>query len=328
MKGFKGFDKDLKCQGFQYEIGKEYEHKGTVRCCYSGFHFCENPLDVLSYYGLGKGNRYCEVEGSGEESRAGDGDSKVATSKIRIGPEIGLKGIIQGAVRFVFERAKTTPDAAATTGEGANAATTGEGANAATTGEGANAATTGYRANAATTGNYANAATTGYRANAATTGNYANAATTGYCANAATTGNYANAATTGYCADAATTGEGANAATTGNYADAATTGEGANAATTGYCANAATTGYRANAATTGNYADAATTGQDAIAAALGINSRAKAALGSWIVLAEWEEDANLKWHVSRVCTAKVDGKKIKADTWYRLEDGRFEEVSQ
>jgi hypothetical protein len=170
-------------------------------------------------------------------------------------------------------------------------------------------------------------ATTGECANAATTGNGANAATTGEYANAATTGEYANAATTGEYANAATTGNGANAATTGYRANAATTGEYANAATTGEYANAATTGEYANAATTGNGANAATTGKNTIAAAIGIYSRAKSALGNWIVVAEWRVISN---QYTPVCVkaAKVDGTAIKADTYYKLENGEFMEADK
>jgi len=148
----------------------------------------------------------------------------------------------------------------------------------------------------------------------ATTGDRANAATTGYGANAATTGDRANAATTGDRANAATTGYRANAATTGNGANAATTGNGANAATTGYGANAATTGYGANAATTG---------ANCISAALGQNSKAKGALGNWLVVGEWEQDKNYNWVLIGVITAKVDGKKINSDTWYTAKNGKL-----
>lgn len=58
--GFKGFDKDLKCRSFQYEIGKYYEQEGEVKCCEIGFHFCENPFDVFRYYSPSD-SRYCEV---------------------------------------------------------------------------------------------------------------------------------------------------------------------------------------------------------------------------------------------------------------------------
>ncbi len=96
MKAYKGFDKDLKCRDFQYEIGKEYEEKEAI-ACEKGFHACENPLDVLHYYSPYNGSRYCEVEQSGEFSKLGSGDSKVASTKIKIGNELGLKGIIQAA---------------------------------------------------------------------------------------------------------------------------------------------------------------------------------------------------------------------------------------
>jgi hypothetical protein len=258
--GFKGFDKGLKCRGFQYEVGCEYETgEKPLLCTEKGFHFCEFPLDVFRYYSP-TNSRYCEVEGDGDIDRD-DNDSKVAVSKIRIGAEIGLRGMIEAAIKFVFKKTKTSKETVATTG---------------------------YRANAATTGDWANAATTGYRA---------------------------NAATTGYRANAATTGNEANAATTGNEANAATTGNEANATTTGDWANAATTGYGANASALG---------RESIACGIGIRNKAKAALGCWIVLAEWEETVD-NCHIKDVQCAHVDGTKIKADTWYCLENGQFVE---
>ena len=88
IRGFKGFDNDLKCRGFQYEVGKTYDLKGEVKCCKRGFHFCENPFDVFRYYSPCD-SRYCEVEGDGNADKAND-DSKVATSHIHISSEIGL----------------------------------------------------------------------------------------------------------------------------------------------------------------------------------------------------------------------------------------------
>ena len=146
----------------------------------------------------------------------------------------------------------------------------------------------------------------------------------GNSAHAATSGDYAHAVTSGNSAHAATSGDYAHAVTSGNYAHAATSGYSAHAATSGYYANAATSGNYANAATSGYSAHAATSGNNCISAAVGRNSCAKAALNGWIVLSEYDSD----YKVICVKTAKVDGKKIKADTWYKLENKKFVEVSE
>ena len=96
MKAYKGFDKDLKCRDFPYEIGKEYEEK-EAKACEKGFHACTNPLNVLQYYPPCYENRYCEVEQDGEFSENGD-DSKVASTKIKISNEISLEELIQAAI--------------------------------------------------------------------------------------------------------------------------------------------------------------------------------------------------------------------------------------
>ncbi|MDR1938181.1 MAG: hypothetical protein LBQ73_06770 [Tannerellaceae bacterium] len=130
IKGYKGFDKNLKCRDFQYEIGKEYEHKGKVKACENGFHFCEYPLDVFGYYPP-SGSRFCEVEGDGDTDRDG-GDSKVAVSKIKIAGEISIKAMVEAAVKFTFERAKWGSKDKATGDQGAASATGYRGAASAT----------------------------------------------------------------------------------------------------------------------------------------------------------------------------------------------------
>ena len=300
MKMYKGFDKNLKCRDFQYEIGKTYT-EDKAELCEVGFHACEHPLDCLNYYAPEE-SRYCDVDLDDVTDEHGD-DSKRVGKKITVQGEIGVAGLVKAAVNIGIEEAKSK--------------TTGDYAHAATNGYMAHAATTGYMAHAATTGGWAHAATTGYMAHAATTGGWAHAATTGNGAHAATTGNRAHAVTTGYRAHAATTGDRAHAATTGN---------GAHAATTGYMAHAATTGYMAHAATTGDYAHAEVSGKESIASALGIKGKAKGALGCWIVCAEWENKNDVR-HIKCVKATAVDGEKIKADTWYMLKDGEFVEAT-
>ena len=89
MKAYKGFDKNLKCRNFQYDIGKEYEEK-EASLCSNGFHACENPIDVFRYYPPAD-SRYCEVELDDISEQISD-DSKRCAKRIKIGAEIGIKG--------------------------------------------------------------------------------------------------------------------------------------------------------------------------------------------------------------------------------------------
>mgnify|MGYP001551719822 FL=1 len=103
---YKGFDQNLQCRGFQYEIGKAYTHKGLVEACRKGFHACENPLDVWGYYPVNQ-SRFCKVTLSGDFSRDG-GDSKIAARRITVDVEIGIPQIITDAVAFMMGLVKDT----------------------------------------------------------------------------------------------------------------------------------------------------------------------------------------------------------------------------
>ena len=163
MKAYKGFGKDLKCRGFQYEVGKEYETE-NAKLCDTGFHACENPLNTLSYYKPGD-SRYCEVELDATEER-GD-DSKRVGKRIKIETEIGLKGLIEAGVKFVFDKCEGATEQSAS-------------------GESGNAAASGWYGNAAASGRYGNAAASGEYGNAAASGESGNAAASGESGNAST----------------------------------------------------------------------------------------------------------------------------------------------
>ena len=302
---YKGFDKDLKCKGFQYEIGKEYECENAV-ACETGFHACERPLDVFSYYPPAS-SRYCEVEQSGKTD-TNSGDSKVASTKIKIGAEIGIPGLVKAQIEYV--KAHTTmehtdPGAATAGYRGAatagyrGAATAGD-SGAATAGN-SGAATAGD-SGAATAGNWG-AATAGYRG-AATAGN----------SGAATAGDW-GAATAGY-RGAATAGN-SGAATAGDWG-AATAGD-SGAATAGN-SGAATAGDWGYALSGGSSA----CGKNGVAVVRGADLKAKGGIGAVLVLVKTDDDGEIEI----LKTVKVDGEKIKADTWYTVKGNRLVEVKE
>jgi hypothetical protein len=166
MKACKGFDKNLRCRGFQYEVGGEYTEE-TAELCNRGPHACENPLDTLRYYRPGD-SRYCEVEIEDNGQRSSY-DSKVCGKHIKIGAEIGLKGVINAGVRFVFDKCESATEENASGWRG-NADASGDSGNAAASGWSGNAAASGWRGNAAASGDRGNAAASGWSGTAVVTG--------------------------------------------------------------------------------------------------------------------------------------------------------------
>jgi len=105
---YKGFDKDFQCLGFQYQIGQTYECGGKIIACENGFHACENPLDVWTYYGPFE-SRFAVVQLSGNQAKH-EYDSKIAAAKITIEAELSLGDFIKKAVDWVIDHCKTKCD--------------------------------------------------------------------------------------------------------------------------------------------------------------------------------------------------------------------------
>lgn len=131
MKMYKGFDKDLKCRDFQYEIGKTYEEP-TAELCNKGFHACEYPLDVFGYYAPRDMSRYCEVDLDDVSDKKSNEDSKRCGRKIAVKAEIGIAGLVKAAVEYTMEKAISENSEHATGTQGAASATGWQGAASAT----------------------------------------------------------------------------------------------------------------------------------------------------------------------------------------------------
>ncbi|EFR9438714.1 hypothetical protein H1Y93_003535 [Salmonella enterica] len=100
---FKGFNKDLKCSDFQFAIGETFHHDGKVEACGSGFHACEFPFDVFSYYPPAE-SRYAETISFGITDREEGGDTKIASSSITIKDELTLPQFIQRGIEWIWSK--------------------------------------------------------------------------------------------------------------------------------------------------------------------------------------------------------------------------------
>ena len=286
MKCYKGFDKDLKCHdGFQYEIGKTFETDKA------DFHACENPMDVLAYFPPSD-SRYCEVDLDANDQT--HDDSKRVGKRIRIETEIGLSGLISAGVKFILDKVdwenakESTDDWSAATNTGDQSAAT----------------NTGDWSAATNTGDWSAATNTGNRSAATNTGNWSAATNTG---------NWSAATNTGDQSAATNTGDQSAATNTGNRSAATNTGD-QSAATN--------TGDWSAATNTGNWSAATVEGKESIAIVTGYKSKAKGAIGCWLVLTE--RDQNM--HILGVQAVCVDGNTIKPDTFYMLSDGEIVET--
>ena len=159
IKAYKGFNNDMTCRDFQYEVGKEYEQKGKIEVCENGFHACENPMDVFEHYLIEKDGhiaRFCEVEQSGMIDRE---DDKVASSKISIKAEFKFADFVKLAVDFVLEKCKVGKG---NLGNSAQLASSGDFAQLASSGDFAQLASSGSYAKLSSSGDSAVVMAAGY----------------------------------------------------------------------------------------------------------------------------------------------------------------------
>ena len=214
IEAIKGFDANLQCRNFQFEIGKTYTQDGEIILCENGFHAIEgHPLDVFNYYAAA-GSRFAIVECSGDIARDDPPESKIASATITIKAELHLHELIQHTVEWVTARAKPENGASATRDRGAASAAGDYGA----------ASATGYRGAASATGYGGAASATGYGGAASATGDYGAASAIGHRGAASATGYHGVASATGYHGAASATGDQGAASATGDQGAASATG--------------------------------------------------------------------------------------------------------
>ena len=293
IKSYKGFDKNLKCRDFQYEIGKEYEMDGEIKVCNRGFHACESPFDVFDHYTM-IDSRFCEVEQDGNISKE-DRGTKICSSKIKIKAELKLADMINLGVEWLKEI--TSPEKIKTS----------------------------IKDNSS--GNGAKIGSSGYGAKIGSSGNNAQIGSSGDGAKIGSSGNNAQIGSSGNNAQIGSSGDGAKIGSSGNNAQIGSSGNNAQIGSSGYDAKIGSSGNNAKIGSSGNNAKIDSTGEDCVIMCAGINSVAKASKGSWITLSEWSySDKKQRYIPVCVKTEFVDGEKIKADTYYKLDGGVFKEM--
>jgi len=293
VTSYKGFDANLQCRGFQFELGKSYTHQGEVKACEGGFHACEDPLNVLRYYAPNK-SRYAIVEQSGQLS-SHDDDTKIASQHIAIKTEISIADLVKVAIKFRMDRCTISKESVS---DKPNTAVSASGKSVAAT-------ASGYYGAATASGNSGAATASGNSGAATASGNSVAATASGY-SGAATASGYYGAATASGDYGAATASGNSGAATASGYYGAATASGDYGAATASGNSGAATaSGYYGAATASGDYG---------AATAIGRNGKARGKDGCAIFLVR--RDSN--WKITHVFSEIVGQNGIKPDVFYTL----------
>ena len=276
IKGYKAFNKDMTCRGFQYEENKEYEMEGKPKCCGNGFHFCENPLDTLNYYDLCN-STFAEVEAIGDINKPDKEDredSKIATNKIKIGAKLDLTGFVKASVDFLWEKCKIKDKKQDEDVQ----------------------------------------ASSGYNSQLASSGDYSQLASSGDYSQLASSGDNSKLASSGYNSQLASSGDYSQLASSGDYSQLASSGDYSQLASSGYYSNISHD-----------------KGIENVVCNIGIYGKARGLKGDILVLAEYKKINSPKYRTyvyKPICvkSKKIDGKIIKENTYYKLENKKFVEV--
>ena len=331
IKSYKAFDKNMQCRGFQYEVGKEYEMDGEIKCCDRGFHACKSPMEVWDHYDM-LSSRFAEVEQSGKIDEEGN-STKVCSSRIKIKAELKLADIIKVGVEWlkdITSPTKVKTDIAKNNNGGYSAKIGSSGCSAkiGSSGDYAQIGSSGCSAKIGSSGDSAQIGSSGDSAKIGSSGCSAKIGSSGDSAQIGSSGDSAKIGSSGCSAKIGSSGDYAKIGSGGDSAQIGSSGYSAKIGSSGCSAKIGSSGDSAQIGSSGDYAQIYSTGEDSVVMCAGKESKAKAKVGSWITLTEWEWNDDKKRRVPLcVKTEYVDGNNIKADTWYQLQNGEFVEVT-
>ena len=340
MIAYKGFNKDLTCRGFQYEIGKTYEEPKAV-LCECGFHACKEVLDVFSYYPPNE-SRYCVVD-IDDISEIKIGDSKICGAKITILREITIDEICRIAYDQNAEnqsiKSENSGDWSVASNSGSRSVASNSGSRSVASNSGnwsvasnsgnrsvasnsgvcSVASNSGVCSVASNSGNWSVASNSGSRSVASNSGDWSVASNSGSRSVASNSGDWSVASNSGDCSVASNSGDCSVASNSGDCSVASNSGNRSVASNSGVCSVASNSGNRSVAITLLSESKSQVS-NNSVAISLGRNGLASGDIGCFIVLAE-----TINEKIVDVKAAKVDGQNIKANVLYKLENGKFVE---
>ena len=365
IKAYKAFDKDMKCLDFQYEVGKEYSMDGDISICNRGFHACECPMDMWNYYDMTT-SRFAVVEQSGQidksiyDTKVCSSKIKIK-AELKLADIINLgvewvKNITSPSKvktddklndnESDYAKIGSSGDYAqiGSSGDYAKIGSSGDFAKIGSSGCFAKIGSSGDSAKIGSSGDFAKIGSSDF-AQIGSSGDYAQIGSSGDYAQIGSSGDYAQIGSSSDSAQIGSSGCSAKIGLSGDYAqigssgcyakidssgDSAQIGSSGCSAQIGSSGDSAkidSSGDSAKIGSSGDFAKIKSEGQDSVVMCAGVNSIASAKIGSWITLAEWKYDKNEeRWIPVCVKTERVDGERIKADTFYRLKDGEFVEA--
>ena len=200
MKGYKGFEPGLICRGKQYAENTVFEEE-EAEICSCGMHFCENPFDVLDYYGFtndnGDFNEFAEVEALDEVKT--DDNRKFCTKKLKIGAKLSISKFINACVDFAIEKTSTCI--------ADNKISSGNFAQIGSSGYSAQIGSSGYSAQIGSSGDFAKIGSSGDFAQIGSSGDFAQIGSSGNSARIGSSGNSAQIGSSGYSARIGSSGD-------------------------------------------------------------------------------------------------------------------------
>ena len=323
--GYKAFEPGMICRGKQYAENTVFEEAGADECCQAGvMHYCDEPFDCLGYCPLvndkGEITEFAKVEPLAEVLKK---DNKRASKKLRIGAKLSLKDIINAQVDVQMGKGNNETAASgdwsqlwsqlAASGDESQLAASSDRSKLAASGDRSKLAASGDGSQLAASGSWSKLAASGNRSKLAASGNRSQLAASGDWSQLAASGDESQLAASGDESQLAASGDESKLAASGSWSKLAASGDWSQLAASGDWSQLAASGDGSQLAASGAYS---------IAAAIGKNSMASAALGGWIVLAEYDE------YNKPICVraAQIDGEKLKPNVFYRLIGGEFVEV--